>query len=262
MTIDYGLHGKVALVTGASGGIGRAAALVFARSGASVLVSDVNEAGGQETVAMIEAAGGKAAFQRCDVSKSDEVKAMVAAAVATFGGLDCAFNNAGLNRLGDDEYDDAIWERNIGINLSGVMRCMREEAEVMLARGGGAIVNTASINGIVGNPGQPAYVAAKHGVVGLTKVVALETATTGITCNAICPGWVLTPLVEKQIGDRALREKITVDQAKAELLSEKQPSHEFATPGQLGALTVFLCSDAAAQITGAALPVDGGWTAQ
>ncbi|MFM2370429.1 MAG: hypothetical protein RIS85_151, partial [Pseudomonadota bacterium] len=164
MAIDYGLGGKVALVTGAGGGIGRAAAQVFARSGASVLVSDVNAQGGAETVAMIEGAGGKASFFACDVSNADQVKAMVAAAVDTFGGLDCAFNNAGINRVTDDQYEDAIWERDIAINLSGVMRCMREESAVMLERGGGAIVNTASINGLVGNGAQPAYTAAKHGV--------------------------------------------------------------------------------------------------
>ena len=132
----------------------------------------------------------------------------------------------------------------------------------MRQRNWGRIINVASTHGLVASVEKSAYVAAKHGVIGLTKVVALETATTGITCNAICPGWVLTLLVEKQISERASREKITVDQAKADLLSEKQPSHEFATPAQLGALAVFLCSDTAAQITGAALPVDGGWTAQ
>ena len=132
----------------------------------------------------------------------------------------------------------------------------------MRKRNWGRIINIASTHGLVASVEKAAYVAAKHGVLGLTKVVALETATTGITCNAICPGWVLTPLVDKQIRERAAREKISVDQAKAELLSEKQPSHEFATPEQIGALTVFLCSEAAAQIRGAALPVDGGWTAQ
>lgn len=248
--IDYGLHGKVALVTGASGGIGRAAALVFARSGASVLVSDVNEEGGAQTVAMIEAAGGKAAFQRCDVSKSDEVKAMVAAAVSTFGGLDCAFNNAGLNRLGDDEYDDAIWERNIGINLSGVMRCMREEAEVMLARGGGAIVNTASINGIVGNGAQPAYVAAKHGVVGLARHGALRWAKGGIRVNAVCPGVIETPMTEAVANNPEIRK----------IMEAMTPMGRMGQPEEIANAVLWLCSDQASFVTGHPLVIDGGAT--
>ena len=251
MAINYGLEGNVALVTGASGGIGRAAALVFARSGASVLVSDVNEEGGAQTVAMIEAAGGKAAFQRCDVSKSDEVKAMVAAAVSTFGGLDCAFNNAGLNRLGDDEYDDAIWERNIGINLSGVMRCMREEAEVMLARGGGAIVNTASINGIVGNGAQPAYVAAKHGVVGLARHGALRWAQGGIRVNAVCPGVIETPMTAPLVANPDMKK----------MIDSMTPMGRMGTADEIAEAVVWLCSPAASFVTGHAMVIDGGATA-
>lgn len=251
MAINYGLEGKVALVTGASGGIGRAAALVFARSGASVLVSDVNEEGGAQTVAMIEAAGGKAAFQRCDVNKSDEVKAMVAAAVSTFGGLDCAFNNAGLNRLGDDEYDDAIWERNIGINLSGVMRCMREEAEVMLARGGGAIVNTASINGIVGNGAQPAYVAAKHGVVGLARHGALRWAQGGIRVNAVCPGVIETPMTAPLVANPDMKK----------MIDSMTPMGRMGTADEIAEAVVWLCSPAASFVTGHAMVIDGGATA-
>lgn len=251
MAINYGLEGKVALVTGASGGIGRAAALVFARSGASVLVSDVNEEGGAQTVALIEAAGGKAAFQRCDVNKSDEVKAMVAAAVSTFGGLDCAFNNAGLNRLGDDEYDDAIWERNIGINLSGVMRCMREEAEVMLARGGGAIVNTASINGIVGNGAQPAYVAAKHGVVGLARHGALRWAQGGIRVNAVCPGVIETPMTAPLVANPDMKK----------MIDSMTPMGRMGTADEIAEAVVWLCSPAASFVTGHAMVIDGGATA-
>ena len=249
--INYGLDGKVALVTGASGGIGRASALVFASSGASVMVSDVNEEGGRETVALIEAAGGKAAFVHCDVSKADEVKAMVAATVATFGGLNYALNNAGINRLGDDEYDDAIWERNMGINLSGVMRCMREEAAVMLANGGGAIVNTASINGLVGNGGQPAYTAAKHGVVGLTRHGALRWAQAGIRVNAVCPGVIETPMTAPLVANPEMKK----------VIDAMTPMNRMGTADEIAEAVVWLCSDAASFVTGHAMVVDGGATA-
>lgn len=248
--IDYGLEGKVALVTGAGGGIGRAASLVFARSGACVLVSDVSEDNGRETVAQVRAAGGKAEFFACDVANAAEVKAMVAAALEHFGGLDCAFNNAGLNRMGDDEYDDAIWERNIGINLSGVMRCMREEAAVMVTRGGGAIVNTSSINGLVGNPSQPAYVAAKHGVVGLARHGALRWAKAGIRVNAVCPGVIETPMTAPLVAD---------PQMKA-LIDSMTPMGRMGTAMEIAEAVVWLCSPAASFVTGHAMVIDGGAT--
>lgn len=251
MAINYGLEGKVALVTGAGGGIGRAAAEAFARSGASVMVSDVNEAGGTETVALIEAMGGKAAFVRCDVSKAEEVKAMVAATVATFGGLDCAFNNAGINRITDDQYDDAIWERDIAINLSGVMRCMREEAAVMLERGGGAIVNTASINGLVGNGGQPAYTAAKHGVVGLARHGALRWAKAGIRVNAVCPGVIETPMTAPLVQNPEMKA----------LIDGMTPMGRMGQASEIAEAVVWLCSPAASFVTGHAMVVDGGATA-
>jgi 3-hydroxybutyrate dehydrogenase len=188
---------------------------------------------------------------------------MVGATIAEFGQLDILINNAGIQYTAPiEQFPPDRWDAIIAINLSANFHTIRAALPDMRQRNWGRIINIASTHGLVASSEKSAYVAAKHGVVGLTKVVALETAPAGITCNAICPGWVLTPLVEKQINDRASREGISVDRAKAELLAEKQPSHEFATPEQIGALAVFLCSDAAAQITGATLPVDGGWTAQ
>ncbi|WP_395337029.1 glucose 1-dehydrogenase [Novosphingobium sp. BL-8H] len=249
--IDYGLAGKVALVTGASGGIGRAAALAFARSGASVLVSDVNEEGGRETVSLIEKAGGKAAWQRCDVSKGDEVKAMVAAAVSAFGRLDYAFNNAGINSITANEYEDEVWARSVGINLTGVMLCMREEAEVMLAQGGGAIVNTASINGMVGNPSQPGYTATKHGVIGLTRHGALRWAKAGIRVNAVCPGVIETPMTAPLVADPQMKQ----------VIEGMTPMGRMGKAEEIAEAVVWLCSDASAFVTGHPMVIDGGATA-
>lgn len=246
--INYGMDGKVALVTGAGGGIGRATSLVFARSGAAVLVCDVNDEGGAETVAQIEAAGGKAAFHHCDVSDGAQVKAMVAAAVERFGRLDYAFNNAGINSVMADEYEDANWARAIGINLTGVMLCMREEAEVMLKNGGGAIVNTASINGLVGNPAQPAYTASKHGVVGLTRHGALRWAQQGIRVNAVCPGVIETPMSAQAMADPAARK----------MIEQMTPMGRMGQASEIAEAAVWLCSDAASFVTGQPLVVDGG----
>lgn len=249
--MNYGFDGKVALVTGASGGIGRATAVAFAASGAAVVVSDVNDAGGQETTALITAAGGKAVFQHCNVANSDEVKALVARAVGEYGRLDFAHNNAGINNMGANEYDDDVWDRAIAINLSGVMYCMREEAEVMLKQGKGAIVNTASINGLVGNGAQPGYTATKHGVVGLTRHGALRWATAGIRVNAVCPGVIETPMTAPLAADPDMRK----------ILDGMTPMGRMGKAEEIASAVLWLCSDQASFVTGHPLVIDGGATA-
>ena len=207
--------------------------------------------------------GVSVAMSDADVAKPDQVREMVRQAVATFGGVDILVNNAGIQHTGTvEEFPDERWDAIVAINLSACFHAIKAALPQMRQRNWGRIISVASVHGLVASVNKIAYVTAKHGVVGLTKVVALETATTGITCNAICPGFVLTPLVQKQIDDLAARESLSTRQASARLLGEKQPSLEFATPEQIGALAVFLCSDAAKQIRGAALPVDGGWLAQ
>jgi 3-hydroxybutyrate dehydrogenase len=197
------------------------------------------------------------------MSKPAEIAAMVAQAKDELGGVDILVNNAGIQHVAPvDEFPVEKWDAVIAINLSAAFHAIRAALPHMKARNWGRIINIASTHGLVASPQKAAYVAAKHGIVGLTRVVALETATTGITCNAICPGWVLTPLVQKQIDDRATREHLSPEMAKIKLLGEKQPSLEFATPDEIGATALFLCSPAAAQIRGIALPLDGGWTAQ
>ena len=249
--MNYGFGGKVALVTGASGGIGRATALAFAASGASVVVSDVNDAGGEETAALIVAEGGIAVYQRCNVAEAAEVKALMARAVAEYGRLDFAHNNAGINNMGADEYKDDIWDRSIAINLSGVMYCMREEAEVMLAQGGGAIVNTASINGLVGNPAQPGYTATKHGVIGLTRHGALRWAKAGIRVNAVCPGVIETPMTAPLAANPDMRK----------LLDSMTPMGRMGRAEEIASAVLWLCSDQSSFVTGHPLVIDGGATA-
>jgi 3-hydroxybutyrate dehydrogenase len=259
------MKGKVAIVTGSTSGIGLGIARALAGAGCDVMLNGFGEASAieQQRAQIAKDFGVRTAFNSADLAKPAEVVQMVETATRELGRVDILVNNAGIQHTAPIEnFPVERWDAVIAINLSSNFHTTRAVIPEMRQRNWGRIINIASTHGLVASVEKSAYVVAKHGVLGLTKVVALETATTGITCNAICPGWVLTPLVEKQIGERAAREKISVDQAKADLLSEKQPSHEFATPEQIGALTVFLCSDAAAQIRGAAIPVDGGWTAQ
>lgn len=258
------LRGKVAVVTGSTSGIGLGIAAALAAAGADVLLN------GFGTPEQIDAArrkiattGGKAAYCGADVSKAAEVAAMIDQATRELGRVDILVNNAGIQYTAPvDEFPVDKWDAIMAVNLSAAFHAIRAVLPQMKARGWGRIINIASAHGLVASVNKSAYVAAKHGLVGLTKAVALETAATGVTCNAICPGWVLTPLVQKQIDDLAAREGLSDEAARLRLLSEKQPSREFVTPDQIGALVVFLCSDAAAQIRGAALPVDGAWLAQ
>jgi 3-hydroxybutyrate dehydrogenase len=257
--------GKVAIVTGSTSGIGLGIARALAQAGCHVMLNGFGEPSAieQERTQIAEEFGVRAAFNPADMTDASAIAAMVEATAGELGSVDIVVNNAGIQHTAPiEKFPTDRWDAVIAINLSSSFHTIRAALPHMGRRGWGRIINIASAHGLVASVEKGAYVAAKHGLIGLTKVVALETATTGITCNAICPGWVLTPLVQKQIDERAAREKIPVDQAKMELLSEKQPSHEFATPEQIGAVAVFLCSDAAAQIRGAALPVDGGWTAQ
>jgi 3-hydroxybutyrate dehydrogenase len=259
------LSGKVALVTGSTSGIGLGIARSLAGAGANVVL---NGFGDKELIETLVAElrskfKVKASYSAADMSKPAEIAAMVAQAKDELGGVDILVNNAGIQHVAPvDEFPLEKWDAVIAINLSAAFHAIRATLPHMKARTWGRIINIASTHGLVASAQKAAYVAAKHGIVGLTKVVALETATSSITCNAICPGWVLTPLVKQQIDDRATREHLSPDVAKMKLLGEKQPSLEFATPEEIGATAVFLCSPAAAQIRGIALPVDGGWTAQ
>ena len=249
------MKGKIALVTGAGSGIGRAAAQIFAREGAKVAAADVNQASAEETVGLIRAAGGEAFGLQADVSKAAEVEAMVAAVVETFGRLDCAFNNAGIEGAlaSTADYTEADWAPVIAVNLTGVWLCMKYEIPRMLETGGGAIVNTSSAAGLLGAPRMSAYVASKHGVVGLTKTAALEYAKSGVRVNAVCPGVIDTSMVGR-LKERRPRmfEKIV----------RGEPIGRIGRPEEIAETAVWLCSDAASFVTGHAMSVDGGIVAQ
>ncbi|MET3603413.1 3-hydroxybutyrate dehydrogenase [Sphaerotilus sulfidivorans] len=255
------LKGKTALVTGSTSGIGLGVALCLARQGADVILNGFGDAEGPK--AEVAALGVKAGYHGADMSKPADIEAMMAYAEAEFGGVDILVNNAGIQHVAPVE-DFAVerWDAVIAINLSSTFHTTRLALPSMKAKNWGRIINIASVHGLVASTQKAAYVAAKHGVIGLTKVTALENATTGVTCNAICPGWVLTPLVQKQVDARAARDGVDNDEAVRRLLGEKQPSLQFTTPQELGELAVFLCSPAANNVRGVAWNVDGGWTAQ
>ena len=259
------LKGKTAIVTGSTSGIGLGIARGLAAEGANVLLNGFGDAGDIDTLreSLTAQYGVRTAYSGADMSMPADIALMVEQAVGELGGVDILVNNAGIQHTAPvEEFPPERWDAILAINLSAVFHTIRAALPHMRRRGWGRIVNIASTHGLVASANKVAYVAAKHGVIGMTKVVALETATTGITCNAICPGWVLTPLVQKQIDDLGAREQLAPEQAKARLLGEKQPSLAFATPEQIAATTLFLCSEGAAQIRGVSLPVDGGWTAQ
>lgn len=249
------LDGKVALVTGGGSGIGQATALIFAREGAKVVVADITVEGGEETIRKIQTAGGQATFVKTDVSKATEVEALVNKTVETYGRLDCAFNNAGVEggvKITTDCTEEDF-DRTIAINLTGVWLCMKYEIQHMLSQGGGAIVNTSSAAGLVGFAGLPDYVASKHAVVGLTKTAALEYAKSGIRVNAVCPGVIETPMIARG----AQMAPGFDEQALA-----MEPIGRYGQPSEIGEAVVWLCSDAASFVTGIPMAVDGGVVAQ
>ncbi|MDP1998759.1 MAG: 3-hydroxybutyrate dehydrogenase [Rhodoferax sp.] len=255
------LKGKTALVTGSTSGIGLGIALALAREGANIVLNGFGDAQGPQ--AEVAALGVKVAYHGADMSKPAEIEEMMKFAAAQFGRVDILVNNAGIQHVARIEnFSIERWDAIIAINMSSAFHATRLALPAMQAADWGRIINVASIHGLVGSAEKSAYVAAKHGVVGLTKVTALENATTGVTCNAICPGWVLTPLVQKQVDAKAAAQGISNEAATKQLLGEKEPSLQFTTPEELGSLAVFFCSPAGNNVRGVAWNMDGGWTAQ
>lgn len=255
------LKGKTALVTGSTSGIGLGLAKALAAQGANIVMNGFGEV--DAAVAQVKALGVQVSYHGADMSKPAEIEAMVRHAEATFGGVDILVNNAGIQHVARVEnFPPERWDAVIAINLSSAFHASRFALPGMQARNWGRILNIASVHGLVASSEKSAYVAAKHGLVGLTKVTALENATSGVTCNAICPGWVLTPLVQKQVDAKAAALGISNEDAKRQLLAEKEPSLQFTTPEELGGLAVFLCSAAADNVRGVAWNMDGGWAAQ
>jgi 3-hydroxybutyrate dehydrogenase len=259
------MQGKTAVITGSTSGIGKGIAEALAGAGANIMLNGLGDAAAiEEQRASFEAQFGiKAGYHGADMTRPEEIADLIATAEAEFGAVDILVNNAGIQHTDSiEDFPIDRWDAVIAINLSSSFLTMRAAVPGMKARGYGRIVNISSIHGLVASVQKSAYVAAKHGLIGLTKVVALENAGNGVTCNAICPGWVLTALVEKQIQARVDRDGIPFDQASRDLLAEKQPSGAFTTIEQLGQAALYLCGDAAANITGTTLSLDGGWGAQ
>ena len=255
------LANKTALVTGSTSGIGLGIAKALARQGANIILNGFGDAEGPK--AEITALGAKVAYHGADMSKPAEIEAMMAFAAATFGQVDILVNNAGIQHVARvEDFPVERWDAIIAINLTSAFHASRLALPAMQKSNWGRIINVASVHGLVGSAEKSAYVAAKHGIVGLTKVTALENATSGVTCNAICPGWVLTPLVQKQVDAKAAAMGVSNEDAKKQLLGEKEPSMQFTTPDELGELAVFFSSPAANNVRGVAWNMDGGWTAQ
>jgi 3-hydroxybutyrate dehydrogenase len=258
------LKGKTALVTGSTSGIGLATARALAQDGANIVINGFGDKAAieAERAGLEKDFGIKATYSPADMSKPAEIAEMIATAEKTFGSLDVLVNNAGIQFVANiEDFPPEKWDAVIAINLSSAFHGIRAAIPGMKKRKWGRIINIASAHGLVASAQKVAYVAAKHGIVGMTKVVGIEAANDGITCNAICPGWVLTPLVQAQIEARAKASGKSVREEEVELLAEKQPMHSFTKPESIGALAVFLCSDAAATITGSAYSIDGGWVA-
>ncbi|MDD1016331.1 3-hydroxybutyrate dehydrogenase [Pseudomonas rubra] len=254
------LKGKTAVVTGSTSGIGLGIAQVLAKAGANLILNGFGDAGA--AISEVAQHGTRVGHHPADLSDVAQIKDLFAYAEREFGSVDILVNNAGIQHVATvEDFPVERWDSIIAVNLSAVFHGTRLVLPGMRQRNWGRIINIASVHGQVGSTGKAAYVAAKHGVIGLTKVVGLETATSNVTCNAICPGWVLTPLVQKQIDDRAAN-GVDPQQAQHDLLAEKQPSLAFVTPEHLGELVLFLCSEAGSQVRGAAWNIDGGWLAQ
>lgn len=259
------LKGLNAIVTGSTSGIGLGIAKVLADKGANLVINGFGDADAieKERAGLESDFGIKAVYSDADMSKPDQIAAMVDLCASSFGSVDILVNNAGIQHTDPiEQFPAEKWHAILAINLSSAFFSIQAALPHMRQKGYGRVINIGSAHGLVASANKAAYVAAKHGVVGLSKVVALETAGSGITCNTICPGWVHTPLVQKQIEAMAEEQGISVEAATDKLLCAKQPSGQFVTPDQIGELAAFLCSPAAAQITGIALPIDGGWTAQ
>ncbi|MBX3658183.1 MAG: 3-hydroxybutyrate dehydrogenase [Ramlibacter sp.] len=255
------LKGKTALVTGSTSGIGLGIAKALARQGANIVLNGFGDVDGPK--AEVAALGAQVAYHGADMSKPADIEDMMKFAAAQFGRVDILVNNAGIQHVANvEDFPVEKWDAIIAINLSSAFHASRLALPAMKAANWGRIINVASVHGLVGSAQKSAYVAAKHGIVGLTKVTALENATTGVTCNAICPGWVLTPLVQKQVDAKAVAHGWSNEEATRQLLGEKEPSMQFTTPEELGDLAVFFCSAAGNNIRGVAWNMDGGWAAQ